>query len=145
MLCINTLNPHNSDDVHGTGGQFGSLSVMVQVTGAWLGFYPRRSASTHLTFYHWSLPGDGSFKVLPNLCSLKESRADPTGSVELDQLIEFSIHEYFEKSRVWTRSFDICVRVCVSGMRFVAKQSAGTNPSPQVGFILEEKKSTPTE
>lgn len=34
MLCIKTLNPHNSDDVRGTGGQFGSLSVMVQVTGA---------------------------------------------------------------------------------------------------------------
>ena len=42
----------------------------------------------HLTFYHWSLTGDGSFKVLPHLGSLKESRADPTRSVELDQLIE---------------------------------------------------------
>ena len=105
----------------------------------------------HLTFYHWSLTGDGSFKVLPHLGSLKESRADPTGSVELDQRIESLPINTLKNLGSVTWSLDICVCVCVcvcvciSGMRFVAKQSAETNPSPQVGFILEEKKSTPTE
>ena len=106
----------------------------------------------HLTFYHWSLTGDGSFKVLPHLGSLKESRADPTRSVELDQLIESlpidtlkNLGSELGPLIYMFMCVCVCVCVCVSGMRFVAKQSAGTNPSPQVGFILEEKKSTPTE
>lgn len=41
----------------------------------------------NLTFYHWPLPGDVSFKALPNLGSLKENRGYP-GHGSTDQSID---------------------------------------------------------